>query len=76
MSGATHGGKGSKQRKTDSKKFDDNFDAIDWSTNRKDPVKKNMDKLHKPVTHPDKKKESKKNPPKEDRYREPWHNRS
>ncbi len=46
MSGETHGGKGSKQRKTDSKKVDDNVDAIDWSTNRKDPVKKNMDKLH------------------------------
>lgn len=71
MSGATHGGKGSKQRKTDSKKFDDNFDAIDWSTNRKDPVKKNMDKLHKPVTHLDKKKEEKKNPP----FRKNWYER-
>lgn len=43
---------------------------------KNDPVKKNMDKFHKPSTHPDKKKESKKNPPKEDRFREPWHNRS
>ena len=31
---------------------------------RKNPVKKNMDKFHKPVTHIDKKKEEKKNPPK------------
>ena len=42
---------------------------------KSDPVKKNMDKFHKPSTHVDKKKESKKNPPKEDRFREPWHNR-
>lgn len=31
---------------------------------RKNPVKKNMDKFHKPVTHIDKNKEEKKNPPK------------
>ncbi len=28
----------------------------------KNPVKKGMDRTHKPVTHPDKKRESKKNP--------------
>jgi hypothetical protein len=41
------------------KKFGDNYDAI---FGRKDPVKKNMDKFHKPSTHIDKKKEEKKNP--------------
>lgn len=66
-----HGGKGSKQRKTDGKKFDDNYGAIDWSKGRTDPVKKNMDKIHKPSTHPDKKKESKKNPP----FRKNWYER-
>lgn len=30
---------------------------------RKDPVKKNMDLLHKPVTHRNRKRESKNNPP-------------
>ena len=52
-------GKGSKQRPTNMKKFGDNYDAI---FGRKDPVKKNMDKFHKPSTHIDKKKEEKKNP--------------
>tara|TARA_Y100000389_G_scaffold138241_1_gene135949 strand:- start:951 stop:1157 length:207 start_codon:yes stop_codon:yes gene_type:complete len=65
---ATHGGKGSKQRPTDSKKFGDNYDAI---FGKKDPVKKNMDKFHKPATHIDKKKEEKKNPP----FRKDWHER-
>jgi len=36
---------------------------------RKNPVKKNMDKFHKPATHIDKKKEERKDPPRE---REPW----
>ena len=66
---ATHGGKGSKQRKTDSKKFSDNYDAI---FGKKDPVKKNMDKFHKPATHIDKKKEEKKDP----HFRKEWHERS
>ena len=52
-------GKGSKQRPTNMKKLGDSYDAI---FGRKDPVKKNMDKFHKPSTHIDKKKEEKKNP--------------
>ena len=46
------------QSKSNSKKFRDNYDTI---FGKKNPVKKNMDKLHKPATHIDKKKESKKN---------------
>lgn len=65
---ATHGGKGSKQRLTDSKKFGNNYDAI---FGKKDPVKKNMDKFHKPATHIDKKKEEKKDPI----FRKDWHER-
>lgn len=36
-----------------------------------DPVKKNMDKFHRPSTHIDKKKEEKKNP----RFRKEWYER-
>ena len=62
-----HGGKGSKQRKvSNQKKFDDNWDAI---FNKKNPVKKNMDEIHKPATHQDKKKEANKT---ECRQREAW----
>ena len=50
-------GKGSKQRPTDSKKFGNNYDAI---FGKKDPVKKNMDKFHKPKTHRDKTKYNRK----------------
>ncbi len=39
---------------------------------RKNPVKKNMDKYHKPATHIDRKKQEKKDPPRE---REPWFQR-
>ena len=46
-----HGGKGSKQRPTDRDKYNENYDRI---FGKKDPVKKNMDKFHKPVTHKDK----------------------
>ena len=38
---------------------------------RKNPVKKNMDKFHNPVTHIDKKKEEKKNP----LNKEEWYDR-
>tara|TARA_R100000541_G_scaffold58105_1_gene68949 strand:- start:478 stop:624 length:147 start_codon:yes stop_codon:yes gene_type:complete len=42
-----------------------------------DPVKKNMDKFHKPVTHVDKKKEEKKNPSEHEhiRFRKNWYER-
>mgnify|MGYP003331166988 CR=1 FL=1 len=40
-----HGGKGSKQRPTDKDKYNENYDRI---FGKKDPVKKNMDKFHKP----------------------------
>jgi len=40
--------KGSKRRPTNSQKYADNYDRIF------NPVKKNMDKLHRPVTHRDK----------------------
>ena len=43
--------KGSKQRPTDLKKYSSNYDKI---FGKKNPVKKNMDKLHKPKTHRDK----------------------
>ena len=44
---------------------------------RKNPVKKNMDKFHKPSTHIDKKKEEKKNPSPIDRgYWKEWHERT
>jgi len=43
---------------------------------RSNPVKKNMDKLHKPVTHVDKKKEEKKNPSDHVRFRKNWYERS
>ena len=46
--GSTHGGKGSKRRP--GKNYADNYDTI---FGKKNPVKKNMDKLHRPVTHPD-----------------------
>lgn len=36
MSGQTHGGKGSKQRLTDTKKFNDNYDAIFGKKDKKD----------------------------------------
>ena len=49
--------KGSKQRPTDKSKFDEGWDRI---FGKKDPVKKNMDKFHKPATHVDQKKEGKK----------------
>ena len=42
---------------------------------KSDPVKKNMDKLHKPVTHVDKKKEEKKNPSEHVRFRKNWYER-
>ena len=61
--GSTHGGKGSKRRP--GKNYAENWDSI---FGKKNPVKKNMDKFHKPSTHIDKKKESKKNPPKVDLY--------
>ena len=43
--GSTHGGKGSKQR------YEKSFGY--HTDKKKNPVKKNMDKLHRPVTHPD-----------------------
>lgn len=49
--------KGTTQRPGNKSKFNENFDRIF----RKDPVKKNMDKFHKPKTHVDRKKEAKKN---------------
>ncbi len=42
---------------------------------RKNPVKKNMDKFHRPDTHIDKKKEEKKNPTETIRGRENWYER-
>jgi hypothetical protein len=63
-----HGGKGSKNRTKDQKKYSDNWDNIFG----KNPVKKNMDQLHKPDTHQDKKKEQKKTAC---RKREPWWDR-
>ena len=41
--------KGSKRRPTDAKKYAESYDRI-----IRNPVKKNMDKLHKPSTHRDK----------------------
>ena len=61
-------GKGSKRRPEDQSKIDANWDNI---FGKKDPVKKNMDKFHKPSTHIEKKKESKKNPP----FRKEWYER-
>ena len=49
--------KGSKQRPTDLKKYFSNYDKI---FGKKNPVKKNMDKLHKPKTHRDKTKYNRK----------------
>tara|TARA_B100000424_G_C22928676_1_gene494043 strand:- start:679 stop:879 length:201 start_codon:yes stop_codon:yes gene_type:complete len=49
--------KGSKQRPTDLKKYSSNYDKI---FGKKNPVKKNMDKLHKPKTHRDKTKYNRK----------------
>ena len=55
-----HGGKGSKRRNSNEKTFSDNWDKIfGRSENMKgerNPVKKNMDKFHKPSTHIDKSK--------------------
>ena len=55
-----HGGKGSKRRTSNEKSFSDNWDKIfreDKDMKGKtNPVKKNMDKLHKPSTHIDKSK--------------------
>jgi len=55
-----HGGKGSKRRNSNEKAYSDNWDKIfgkdkDMKGER-NPVKKNMDKLHKPSTHRDKSK--------------------
>jgi len=52
-----HGGKGSKQRPTDRDKYNENYDRI---FGKKDPVKKNMDKFHRPSTHQDKTKYNRK----------------
>jgi len=52
-----HGGKGSKRRTSNEKAFSDNWDKIfgrSEKMKRRDPVKKNMDKFHKPRTHRDK----------------------
>ena len=49
--------KGSKQRPTDLKKYSSNYDKI---FGKKNPVKKNMDKLHNPKTHRDKTKYNRK----------------
>lgn len=50
--------KGSRQRPVaDQSHFDREFDRI---FGKADPVKKNMDKLHRPATHVDRKKEAKK----------------
>jgi hypothetical protein len=46
--------KGSKQRPTDMDSFSINFDRIFGN-----PVKKNMDKIHKPKTHEDKRRKEK-----------------
>ena len=43
MSGAWEGGKGSKQRPTDHKKFNDNWDKIFKSNNQKDKQKEVTD---------------------------------
>lgn len=48
--------KGSRQRPGDLARFEAEFDRIF----RTDPVKKNMDKLTRPATHADRKKEAKK----------------
>jgi len=48
--GPSHGGKGSKQRPGSN--YGNNYSNIDWSK-KPNPVKKNMDKLHKPATHTD-----------------------
>lgn len=48
--------KGSHRRPSDTKKYTDNYDRIF----KKNPVKKNMDKLHKPSTHRDKTKYARK----------------
>lgn len=47
--------KGSKRRPTDVKKYAESYDRI-----FRNPVKKNMDKLHKPSAHRDKTKYSRK----------------
>ena len=44
MKGQTHGGKGSAQRPTDSKKFADNWDAIFNKQKSKDKPKKQKEK--------------------------------
>ena len=49
--------KGSKQRPTDLKNYSSNYYKI---FGKKNPVKKNMDKLHKPKTHRDKTKYNRK----------------
>lgn len=65
-----HGGKGSKNRTKDQKTYSDNWDNI---FGKKNPVKKNMDNLHRPATHEDKKKQENKTA---SRKREPWWDRS
>ena len=50
-------GKGSKRRPELGNSYSDNWDTIFGNIN---PVKKNMDKLHKPSTHPDKTKYNRK----------------
>ena len=50
-------GKGSRQRPVDRDRFNQEFDRI---FGKNDPVKKNMDKFHRPATHIDRKKEAKK----------------
>ena len=54
-----HGGKGSKRRNSNEKAYSDNWEKIFGGKDMKgktNPVKKNMDKLHKPSTHRDKSK--------------------
>ena len=43
MKGQTHGGKGSTQRKTDSKKFGSNWDSIYKTPKKKKTKKKQLD---------------------------------
>jgi hypothetical protein len=50
-------GKGSKRRPESGNSYGDNWELIYGKTN---PVKKNMDKFHKPSTHPDKTKYNRK----------------